>query len=151
MKFNSLNAFQAAALLLLFLPHLISIARKDQPRVMPVSRAAGRLRTASFWLCVLFMIIPVSYRHERIMFEFGFTSGAWFGVYLAGTLILILVNTIFWILYTGLREKAFIRLMLYLIPAITFSFIGFLMKAPLLFLFGLLYTGCILFLRRKSS
>lgn len=149
MKFNWINLTNAAEIVLLYLPFLISRLRNRVPMLLLHSKKAMQLRRIGFWGTVVFLEIPVTIHQKQITFEFGFSSLRFFGLYAGAGCLLILISYIFWILYTGMPQVRWIRFLLYFLPPLALGFSAVMEAAPLAAAFAVLQLACLVLFRRR--
>ena len=143
MKFNWINVFGAAFVLLLLVPNVVWALRHRGQKNLCENKALNALEQVGRYACIVLMWLPL------LVWEFGFKSETAMALYLAGNLLLVAAYLTVFALHMKkeTRERA---LALALLPACVFLLSGITLRHWLLAGFALLFAIAHLYVTVKN-
>ena len=143
MKFNWINGFGAAFVLLLLVPNVFWALRHRGQKNLCQNRVMNALEQVGRYACIVLMWLPL------LVWEFGFRSETAMALYLVGNLLL---TAAYWTVFAlhMKKEKKARALALAVLPACVFLLSGITLRHWLLAGFALLFAGAHLYVTVKN-
>lgn len=144
MKFGWINAFGAAAVILMLLPNIIYAIKNKDEKNLCTNKEMNIIEQAGRYGCIIFMWLPL------FVWEFGFKSVLEMILYVALNSALILA---YWIAFAFYFKKktAPLALSLAIIPSCIFLLSGILLRHWLLVCFAALFAVGHIYVTKKNA